>query len=252
MTRKKLIAANWKMNKKIFEAETFAVSLRASLTDIPDCDLVLFPPFLSLPTVARELGGTGVGIGAQDIFWEEEGAFTGEVSGEMIRDAGAGYVLVGHSERRNVIGEDDETVARKLRAALSSGLTPILCVGEKLSHREAGEAETFVERQLDRALSVVSPGEAEELVVAYEPVWAIGTGKTATPDDAEEMHALVRRLFGERFGNEAGGRLRVQYGGSVKPENAGSLLERREIDGLLVGGASLEVDTFIAIARAVP
>lgn len=250
MARRKLIAANWKMYKSIDEATAFADRLKASLQTLSGCDLILFPPFFALDSVARELDGTAVAIGAQDLFWEREGAFTGEVSGEMIADAGGTYVLVGHSERRSVMGESDEVVAKKLKAACAAGLNPILCVGEHLAERESGNASRIVEHQLAVAIASVTPDDLRNLVIAYEPVWAIGTGKTATPDDAVEMHRFIRNFFSARFGSGAGDVLRIQYGGSVKPANAASLLSRTEIDGALVGGASLEVDSFVAIAAA--
>jgi triosephosphate isomerase len=230
--RRKLVAANWKMNKTIGEAEAFAAELAGSLDAARGCDLLVIPPYLSLPAVVRALDGTGVAVGAQDLSWEHSGAFTGEVSGAMIADVGASFVLAGHSERRHVIGEDDAIVARKLRAALDAGLTPILCVGEQIDEREAGRHEDVVAGQLSAALDGWSEDDVGKIVVAYEPVWAIGTGKTATPEDAETMHAFIR-------------------GHVVKPENAGSLLGRDEIDGALVGGASLQVASFIGIAAAV-
>ncbi|NIO00881.1 MAG: triose-phosphate isomerase [Candidatus Latescibacteria bacterium] len=252
MPRRKLIAANWKMNKTISEAVSFVERLKSSPAPQPGCDLLIFPPFIAIPAVARLLGDTGVAVGAQDIFWENEGAFTGEISGPMIRDAGAEYALIGHSERRHVFGENDETVARKLMATFASGLRPILCVGETLEEREAGEAESTVEKQLRSALSALSRENVKRLVIAYEPVWAIGTGRTATPDDAEQMHAFIRRFVRGVFGDPIAGELIIQYGGSVKPDNAASLLEMEEIDGALVGGASLDADSFLAIAGAIP
>ena len=190
-------------------------------------------------------------MGAQDIYWEPQGAFTGEVSGAMIRDAGATHVIVGHSERRHVLGETDAVVARKLHAAIGAGLTALFCVGERLEDREAGSAKDYVKSQLDAGLEGFAKGDLAAIVIAYEPVWAIGTGKTATPDDAEEMHRFVRRDVASRFGEDAASKVIIVYGGSVKPDNASSLLEREEIDGALVGGASLEVESFVKIASAV-
>jgi triosephosphate isomerase len=250
MPRKYLIAANWKMYKSITEAAAFAEHLNN--VQLPSrCDLLIFPPFLAMQSLAGLLHGTPVAIGAQDLFWEQEGAFTGEISGAMIADAGGSFVLIGHSERRHVIGEDDEVVAKKLKAALRSGLRPILCVGEKLKERESGSAESTVRRQLASGLSDLSVEEMGRVVIAYEPVWAIGTGRTATPDDAEQMHIFIRRYIEEAFSREIAGKMIVQYGGSVKPGNAKSLLEKEHIDGALIGGASLDVDSFLAIARAV-
>jgi len=252
MARKKLIAANWKMYKTIGEVRSFVEALKPGLAGLPDCDLLICPQFLAVPRLCGLLDGTGVAVGAQDLFWEDSGAFTGEVSAGMIEDVGAAYVLVGHSERRHVIGEDNEVVAQKLAAALRSGLTPILCVGEKIEQRDAGTHEAYVEEQLDTALSGVSTGDASRVVIAYEPVWAIGTGKTATPADAVAMHAFIRGWVRESLRGDLAGRLRIQYGGSVKPANAATLLGEEEIDGALIGGASLEADSFLAIAGAVP
>jgi triosephosphate isomerase len=250
MSRNKLIAANWKMQKRIAEAEAFGTKLKSELPSLPSCDIVVFPPFFALPALAAVLRNTRVALGAQDVFWEKEGAFTGEVSGDMIRDAGGRWVIIGHSERRHVIGEGDEVVANKLKATLEAGLMPVLCVGEHLDQREAGQAESVVREQLDTALSGVTAAQLATMVVAYEPVWAIGTGKTATPDDAESMHRFIRGAVGERYSENAADGVRILYGGSVKPGNAADLLTRTEIDGALIGGASLSVDSFVDIARA--
>ncbi|MEJ2720291.1 MAG: triose-phosphate isomerase [bacterium] len=211
----------------------------------------MFPPFFALPTVAAKLERTTVAIGAQDVFWEKEGAYTGEISADMIHEAGGTWVIVGHSERRHVIGETNEVVAKKLSAAVGAGLAVVLCVGEKLSHREAGEAVSFVRDQLESAFEVLSASDLDRLVIAYEPVWAIGTGKTATPQDAVEMHRSIRSYVSERFDPDIAGRMRSLYGGSVKPQNAEGLLREADIDGALIGGASLELDSFLQIARAV-
>lgn len=250
MARRKLIAANWKMNKTISEAREFAEALKPRLGKFGDCDLVLFPPFMAIPRTVGVLDGTAVAVGAQDVFWEGSGAYTGEISAGMLEDAGATYALVGHSERRHVIGEGNEVVARKLRAVLDSSLTPVLCVGEKIEQRESGEHEAYVLEQLNTGLGGVTVDEMDRVVIAYEPVWAIGTGKTATPEDAVAMHAFIRAWVGETFRGDVAGRLRIQYGGSVKADNAAGLLGEEEIDGALIGGASLEVDSFLAIARA--
>jgi triosephosphate isomerase len=238
------------MNKTISEAVSFASELRAVLPSLTDSDLVVLPAFPALRPLADALAGTPVAVGAQDLHWEADGAFTGEVSAAMLRDAGATVVLVGHSERRHVLGETNEVVARKYAAALGSGLTPILCVGETLSEREAGRALPVVEAQLAAALGGVTAAGAARTVVAYEPVWAIGTGRTATPDDATAMHRAIRGWLRARFGDGVAAGLRIQYGGSVKPLNAAGLLSREEIDGLLVGGASLDAASFVEIARA--
>ncbi len=245
--RRKLIAANWKMNKTIAQAEAFATELAGSLENTGGCDLLVIPPFFALPAVASVLAGTGVAVGAQDIFYEESGAFTGEISGAMIADAGASYALVGHSERRHVIGEDNAIIARKLRAALDCGLTPILCVGELIDERDAGDHEAVVGEQLRTAFAGWGADDAARIVVAYEPVWAIGTGRSATPDDADTMHGFIRGHIRGAFGDVAD-TIRIQYGGSVKPDNAASLLGREDIDGALVGGASMEVKSFLGVA----
>ncbi len=251
MSRKKLIAANWKMQKTIGDAKAFAERLRSSKPNGAACDMVLFPPFFAVPFTAEILEGSGIGVGAQDLFWEKQGAYTGEISGEMINDASAEYVIIGHSERRHVIGESNEIVAKKLKAAVEGELSPVLCVGEKLSHREEGNAEGVVEEQLRTALSGLSQTELERVIIAYEPVWAIGTGKTATPEDAVAMHRFIRGYVRGHFGSDLSGELRILYGGSVKPENAESLLGEEEIDGALVGGASMDVDSFLKMIKAV-
>jgi triosephosphate isomerase len=249
-TRRPLIAANWKMNKTVSEAIAFASELRSALPSLPACDLAVFPSFFAVRPLADSLAGTSVAVGAQDLHWEESGPFTGEVSAAMVRDAGATMVLVGHSERRYAMGEPLDVVRRKLAAALRGGLTPILCVGETLPEREAGRARPVVEAQLHDAFAGLSGAEAERTVVAYEPVWAIGTGRTATPGDAEQMHRAVRSWLRERFGDAVATLVRIQYGGSVRPDNAQILLSRPEVDGLLVGGASLDAASFAGIARA--
>ena len=247
--RRKLFAANWKMNKTVAEATAFARALRRQCVPA-GVDLLVIPPYLSLPAVADVLAGSGVAVGAQDLSWEQSGAFTGEVSGAMIADAGATHVLVGHSERRHVMGESDDIVRRKLTAALKAGLTPILCVGETIESREAGNHESVVTGQIDAALDGRDRADMKRVVVAYEPVWAIGTGRTATPEDAEEMHRCIRGRVRNGFGEDIAEALRIQYGGSVKPGNAASLLELADIDGALIGGASLEMESFLAIAQA--
>lgn len=249
MSRRSLIAANWKMNKTIAEAVAFIPGLRAALPGLSPVDLALFPAYFCVRPVAEALAGTRVSVGAQDLFWESSGAFTGEVSAEMIRDTGATLVLAGHSERRHVLGERDDVVARKFVAALKSGLTPILCVGELLDERDAGQQRPVVERQLASAFEAVPAGLVAQSVIAYEPVWAIGTGRTASPDDAQTMHATIRAWLEGRFGAVAAD-LRILYGGSVKPDNAAGLIARPDVDGFLVGGASLDPETFAGIAGA--
>jgi triosephosphate isomerase len=250
--RRKLIAANWKMNKRLADAAAFAAALRTELSSLSHCDLLIFPSFFCIHTVANGLAGTPVSIGAQDLYWESDGAFTGEVSAAMLADVGASHVLVGHSERRHVMGEDDAVVARKLAAALDNGLNPLLCVGETLAQRESGRESDVVRAQLDAAFDGRSAADAAKTVIAYEPVWAIGTGRNATPDDAEAMHRMIRDWLASHFSASTAAAARIQYGGSARPANAGELLARSDIDGLLVGGASLQAASFVAIARAVP
>jgi triosephosphate isomerase len=249
MSRRKLIAANWKMNKTVAEATAFVPALRAAVARLAGIDLAIFPSFFCVRALADALAGTSVAVGAQDLHWEPNGAFTGEVSGAMLTDAGATMVIVGHSERRHVMGESDEIVARKLAAALRARLAPILCVGELLSERDAGNEKAVVERQLASAFQGVAEEMAARVVVAYEPVWAIGTGRTAQPDDAEAMHGAVRSWLSAHVGAEAVS-MRILYGGSVNAGNAAGLIARENVDGFLVGGASLDPASFVAIAEA--
>ena len=236
------------MNKAIAEAVAFVPPLRAALPRLASVDLAIFPSFVCVRPVADALAGTPVAVGTQDLYWEPNGAFTGEVSPGMGRDAGGTMVIVGHSERRHVLGESDEVVARKFSAALNAPLVPILCVGELLAERDAGRARQVVERQLESAFREIPAELASRSVVAYEPVWAIGTGRTASPDDAAEMHAAVRSWLAGALGTAAA-QMRILYGGSVKPDNAAGLVARDDVDGFLIGGASLDAASFIAIAE---
>jgi triosephosphate isomerase len=245
-----VIAGNWKMYKTPSEAVILTEGVVRALSSLDGPDLVVCPPFTALAAVGQVVAGSRIGLGAQDLHWAKEGAYTGEVSADMLRDIGCRYVIIGHSERRQYFGETDEGVNKKSRAALASDLTPIICVGETLAEREAGRAHAVVETQLKGALSGLLPEQVQRLILAYEPVWAIGTGKTATPSQAEEMHAHIRKTIAMLFGTEIACGVRILYGGSVKPDNAKELLERSEIDGALVGGASLQVDSFAAIAKA--
>lgn len=250
--RRPVVAANWKMHKTQAEAREYCRRFRGLVPEGFPVELVIFPPFTALSAVREELSGTDVRWGAQNVHPEPKGAFTGEISLPMLLEQGVSYVIVGHSERRHIFGEDDGFIARKVRAVLDAGISPILCVGETLKERRAGDAEVVVERQLASALEGLSPGEASRVVIAYEPVWAIGTGVPARPKDAQEMAAFIRGWLKERFGDTADG-IRIQYGGSVKPENAGEFLRLPDIDGALVGGASLDPDSFFAIAEeAIP
>jgi triosephosphate isomerase len=244
------IAGNWKMNLDRRSATTLAAALAEARGTFPECEVGLFPPFTMLAEVAAEAEGSGLIVGAQDCHAEKAGAYTGCVSAPMVKDAGATHVILGHSERRRDCGEDEALLARKLRATLDAGLAPILCVGETLAQRQAGETLDVVRKQVEGALGGFDAKELARLVLAYEPVWAIGTGHTATPAQAVEVHRDIRRVVEQRFGAPFARALRIQYGGSVNPGNAASLLREQEIDGALVGGASLEFDSFVAIVRA--
>lgn len=245
--RRKIIAGNWKMNLDHRSGAALAKEICDRLPERPAAEIVLIPPFTSIPAVVEATSGSVVKTGAQDLYFEEEGAFTGEISGRMIRALGCTYVLVGHSERRHVIGEDGPLLARKLRAALRSSLKPIFCVGELLADRESGNAFDVVTGQIRECCEGLEPEEFSRVIIAYEPVWAIGTGKTATPQDASDMHKIIRMLVTELFGAAQGEGTSILYGGSVKPESAASLLADSEIDGLLVGGASLKAGVFLDI-----
>ncbi len=245
-----LIAGNWKMNKLPSEAESWAMNLRERLIDIEvGAEVLVCAPFTHLLSLSTVLEDSPVAVGAQDLSQHESGAYTGEVSAAMLRDAGASYVIVGHSERRAYHQESDEVVNAKLKRALAHGLRPILCVGENEAERERGEAKEVVLGQLKRALEGVSFENPDDLVIAYEPVWAIGTGKTATAEDAEEMGATLREALRERYGDKADG-IRLLYGGSMKPGNAAELLAKPDVNGGLIGGASLDLDDFVAIVEA--
>lgn len=242
------VAGNWKMNLGLREAQGLARKVVEAGPQVEDCTVVLIPPFTALGAVAAVVAGSAVGLGGQDLFWEDQGAYTGEVSGPMLRDARCAYVLVGHSERRQLFGETDEMVSRKARAALKAGLTPIVCIGEALSERDGGRTLDRVDDQLARGLGGFSKEDMERVVIAYEPVWAIGTGRTASPAQAEEVHAHIRGRLRETYGNDAAD-CAIIYGGSVKPANSYPLFKEKDIDGFLVGGASLDAGGFVDIAR---
>ncbi len=249
MTRKKLMAANWKMHKTPDQAREFVASFLPLISGHHRDEIVLCPSFISIPATIEALQGSRVDTGAQDVCWEQHGAFTGEVSPAMLRAAGCTHVIIGHSERRQFFGETDDSVNRKLRAVLPTGLKPIVCVGEVLEEREAGVTEDVLRRQCSLAFREISAGGAAPIVVAYEPVWAIGTGKTATPELAGEAHRLIRHQAAQAFGEDVANRMRILYGGSVKPGNAALLMSHQDIDGALVGGASLEPKSFAAIVN---
>lgn len=249
MARTKLIAANWKMYKTPDQARDFWRDFLPLVRDHTRDQIVVCPPFVDLPVAVEKAQGSNVSIGAQDMHWEKEGAFTGEISSVMLLAVGCTHVILGHSERRQIFGETDDIVNLKLKVALEAGLTPIVCVGEVLEEREAGLTEDVLRRQCLRAFHAISSKKASKLVVAYEPVWAIGTGKTATPQMASDAHQLIRGEAAKAFGDEFAGALRILYGGSVKPENAKTLMAEEEIDGALVGGASLDPKSFAAIVK---
>ncbi len=247
--RRPLIAANWKMHKTLEEARTLGREVRQGLTASVRTEVALAPPFTALAAVAAELAGSGIGLAGQDTYWERQGAFTGAISPLMLKDVGCRYVIVGHSERRQYFGETDQTVNRKLKAALEAELTPICCIGESLEEREQGKTLARVGKQLEDGLAGLSPLTGEQLVLAYEPVWAIGTGLTATPQQAQEVHAFIRSLLREIVGAGAE-EIRILYGGSVTPDNAATLMAQPDLDGALVGGASLKADAFLKIIAA--
>lgn len=244
-----LIAGNWKMYKTIPEAVATAKALRQLLPDPSEVGVAVCPPFTALQSVSQALAGSHIGIGAQNLYWESEGAFTGEVSAPMLVDLGCRYVIVGHSERRQFFGETDRTANRRLKAAFSHGLTPIYCVGESLEEREQGRTLHILERQIRGGTEGIAADGVQEMVFAYEPVWAIGTGKTATPEIAQEAHAFIRATLASLYGEGAARGVCLQYGGSVKPDNIAALMAQPDINGALVGGASLDPRSFAAIVR---
>ncbi len=249
-TRSLLIAGNWKMFKDHEEGFALAFALKERLADISTIQVVLCPPFTSLQAVSSAIEGSAFFLGAQNVHWEKEGAFTGEISSQMLLSLGCKYVIIGHSERRLLFHESNKIVNLKLKTALKEGLNPILCIGETLQEREKGKTEEIVEEQLKGAFEDLTPEDVGRIVLAYEPVWAIGTGKTATPKQANDVHLFIRRKLEERYGQEIAGNMRILYGGSVKSENAKDLLKEQGIDGALVGGASLDLDSFEKIVRS--
>src|SRR5688572_7688628 len=245
--RTPLLIGNWKMFKTVAESVQHVTLLRALVKDTTDVEIVISPPFTALRAVADVLRGSNVAVAAQNLYWEREGAFTGEVSGPMIKDAGAQLVIIGHSERRTLFGETDATVNRKIAAAFAADLTPIVCIGETLDQRERSETLDVLDRQIKNGLDGVTSAQLAQLVLAYEPVWAIGTGRNATPAQAGDAHHHIRQRLRQWFGVEAGDGSRVIYGGSVKPENIRDLVAQPDVDGALVGGASLDVKVFYDI-----
>lgn len=247
--RRPIIAGNWKMYKTLSEALELVENLKLSCSSVSDRDVVVCPPFTAVAIVAQAIKKSVLKLGAQNLHWEKEGAFTGEVSAKMLADAGCAFVIIGHSERRQYFGETDDTVNKRTKAALAAGLTPIVCVGETLSEREANRAFEVIERQMKGGLANLSVEESAKIVIAYEPVWAIGTGKTASPEQAEEVHRFIREKFSTLYGPSAAAGLRILYGGSVKPDNVKSLMSQPDIDGALVGGASLKAEDFTRIVK---
>ncbi len=247
--RKALIAGNWKMFKTLEEAVLFAKELALKVKDVSGREILVCPPDLYLYPLIQALAGSPVFVGAQNIFWEDQGAFTGEVSAPMVKSTGARFAIIGHSERRQYFSETDETVNKRLNACLKAGITPIVCVGETLVERESGKTLDVIGNQMRNGLKNISTTQAAQLVIAYEPVWAIGTGKTATPEIAQEVHGFIRSQVKDLFGPEIAGAIRILYGGSVKPDNIDVLMAQADIDGALVGGASLDVTSFERIIR---
>jgi triosephosphate isomerase (TIM) len=248
--RKPVIAGNWKMNKTIGEGVAFVRDLRPLVASATGCEVLVAPPFTALRGVADAARGSNIAVAAQNVHWDKEGAHTGDISCGMLLDAGCSHVIIGHSERRHDHGETDEQVNRKLKAAMAAGLTPIVCVGETLAEREANQTEAVLERQFGGGFAGLTAQEFSRIIIAYEPVWAIGTGRTATPDVAAASHGFVRQLVAGRFGAVAADAVRILYGGSVNPANVAGLMTEEEIDGALVGGASLKLDSFSAIVSA--
>lgn len=247
--RKPFIAGNWKMNKAIQEAVELINGLKRNLIDIETVDIAVCPPFTALSDAREVLMDSNIRLGAQNLYWEKEGAYTGEVSAAMLKDAGCEFVIIGHSERRKYFNETNEGVNKKIKTALSAGLTPIVCVGETLEEREQDKTHDVVKDHVTGAFAGLSNDDVLKLVIAYEPVWAIGTGKTATPEQAQEVHAYIRKLLSELYSKETAQSIRIQYGGSVKPENIKDLMAQPDIDGALVGGGSLKTDSFTEIVK---
>lgn len=245
-----LVVGNWKMHKTVAEALALATAVRDGVRDLKDIDIAMAPPFTALASVGEVLKGSSVGLAAQTMHEAAKGAFTGEISPAMLKDVGCTHVILGHSERRHIFGETDQLIMKKARAALDHALIPILCVGETLQERETSRTFDVVERQTEHALRHVSPEEAARAVVAYEPFWAIGTGKTASPEQAQEVHTFIRKLVARSHGDAVARVIRILYGGSVKADNAGSLIAQPDVDGALVGGACLEADSFLGIVKA--
>ncbi|MDP2929823.1 MAG: triose-phosphate isomerase [Candidatus Omnitrophota bacterium] len=247
--RRIIIAGNWKMNKNIGESIDLANSIKRSLYDVEDAEIVICPPFTSLSDVNEITMETNIRLGAQDVYWEKEGAFTGEVSASMLKNVGCEYCIIGHSERRQFFGETNETVNKKLKSLLKEGINPIVCVGEKLEERKSGKTFDVIKDHVVNSLTGLSEEDMFKTVIAYEPVWAIGTGINATKEQAEEVHKYIRTLLSQMHGADIANSIRIQYGGSVKPENIKELISQEDVDGALVGGASLKADSFVQLVK---
>ncbi|HUN62978.1 MAG TPA: triose-phosphate isomerase [Candidatus Sulfotelmatobacter sp.] len=250
--RRRVIAGNWKMYKNQKQTRAFFRAFKPLVAEITDCDMVIAPPFTNISAAVKAAKGTTIGISAQNVYWEKEGAFTGEVSTGMLVEAGCGYCIIGHSERRQLFGETNETVLKKTKAALAAGLTPIVCIGEMLADREAGNTEKVIEEQFKGSVGALTPEEFSRILIAYEPVWAIGTGRTATPEIAAGVHKFVRQCAAAQFSPSHASALRILYGGSVKPDNIQGLMAQEELDGALVGGASLDPKSFASLVKDWP
>ena len=250
--RKKVIAGNWKMNNDLKETQNLLSKLTSGISvDNLNCDVIVCPPFTSLSEAYTLLKGTRVKLGAQNMYFESSGAFTGEISAAMLKGVGCEYVILGHSERRNIFSESDELINNKIKKANESGLKPIFCIGELLEERESGITEKVIEKQIKSGLKDISSQEMSNMIIAYEPVWAIGTGKTASPEQTQEVHKFIRSLIAQKYGVPVSENIIIQYGGSVNSKNARELMYQKDIDGALVGGASLKVDSFIGIIQAI-
>jgi len=247
--RTPVIAGNWKMHNTVNESLALVRALKGLVAGVSGVEIIVAPVFTALGAVAAEIKGSNIALSSQNVFWEEKGAYTGEIAPGMLKDVGCTYAIIGHSERRQYFGETDESVNKRVKAALKAGLTPIMCVGETLAEREGGKTLEVVSRQVTGGLSGLSPAEVDKLIIAYEPVWAIGTGKTATPEQAEEVHADIRRLVGDIAGAATAAGIRILYGGSVKADNVDILMSQADIDGALVGGAALQAESFARIVK---
>jgi triosephosphate isomerase len=250
--RRRVIAGNWKMYKTQAETRAFFAAVKPLVAGVSDCDMVIAPPFTDIAAAVESAKGSRIAISAQNVYWEKEGAFTGEISTGMLVEAGCKYVIMGHSERRQFFGDTNETVLKKAKAALAAGLTPIVCIGEMLADREAGNTEKVIEAQFQGSLGALTAEEFSRILIAYEPVWAIGTGRTATPEIAGAVHKFVRQCAAGKFSAQLASALRILYGGSVKPDNIKGLMAQEELDGALVGGASLDAKSFASLVKEWP